>query len=385
MSTIKVKVTDQLAEFIDTPPIAAGDVNVDAVQFDLSNEWKSGYELMAVFWRADSKTRYTCLLDESYIATVPSEVMKSEGIVVFGVCGISTSKTLTSSTLSYTILDGAVVKFDTANVDIYDELIKLFKNTKITSGQITRNGHLVFKKVDGTTVDVGSGISLTTEQVNTAFKEFIEDYAEEMDYTKVNIAVITRLKEIHKDGIIQFWAGTKAEYEAITPADNVFYIITDEQFGGSELTTTTSNITVMRDSKDANGAVTAETTTETATWQLHKFESGVLEAWTTIVVKKFASLTAVGDSLPTDFHGWYRSSLYGIEVYHPSEFAYVDIACIDKGNNAGGPMLTTGIYYDIYDTGKNENADATRMTLYTKKEESTIQVKFDIKLTGRWK
>lgn len=275
MSTIKVKVTDQLAEFIDTPPIAAGDVNVDAVQFDLSNEWKSGYELMAVFWRANSKTRYTCLLDESYIATVPSEVMKSEGIVVFGVCGISTSKTLTSSTLSYTILDGAVVKFDTANVDIYDELIKLFKNTKITSGQITSNGHLVFKKVDGTTVDVGSGISLTTEQVNTAFKEFIEDYAEEMDYTKVNIAVITRLKEIHKNGIIQFWAGTKAEYEAITPADNVFYIITDE--AQDELIA------------DDNG------------WTVQKFATGAFYAWQSITVKSLTTTVTIPSFMNTSY------------------------------------------------------------------------------------
>lgn len=312
MSTIKVKVTDQLAEFIDTPPIAAGDVNVDAVQFDLSNEWKSGYELMAVFWRADSKTRYTCLLDESYIATVPSEVMKSEGIVVFGVCGISTSKTLTSSTLSYTILDGAVVKFDTANVDIYDELIKLFKNTKITSGQITSNGHLVFKKVDGTTVDVGSGISLTTEQVNTAFKEFIEDYAEEMDYTKVNIAVITRLKEIHKNGIIQFWAGTKAEYEAITPADNVFYIITDEdpltdvikeveqnaQEIGAIANDVSSLEATVNDLKN-NGA--DELIADDNGWTVQKFATGAFYAWQSITVKSLTTTVTIPSLMNTSF------------------------------------------------------------------------------------
>lgn len=399
MSTIKVKVTDQLAEFIDTPPIAAGDVNVDAVQFDFSNEWKSGFELMGVFWRADSKTKYTCLIDENYTATVPSEVMKSEGIVVFGVCGISTSKTLTSSTLSYTILDGAVVKFDTANVDIYDELIKLFKNTKITSGQITSNGHLVFKKVDGTTVDVGSGISLTTEQVNSAFNEFITEYAEEMDYTKVNIAVITRLKELNKQAVIQFWAGTKAEYNAITPEDNVFYIITDEDpleaiekkaeqnasdissltttvnslknITGSTLSTTTTDITVKRTNSTGN-------TTETATWYIHKFDDGVLEAWANVQVDKVDCNTAVGSGYGLD--GWYRSGLQTVNVAFPSDFSNIDFVGVENPFMyfAGGMSK----YQHI--TALNSSKSAA-VTVYSSTSSDGTPVVFGLKLTGRWK
>ena len=385
MSTIKVKVTDQLAEFIDTPPIAAGDVNVDAVQFDLSNEWKSGYELMAVFWRADSKTRYTCLLDESYIATVPSEVMKSEGIVVFGVCGISTSKTLTSSTLSYTILDGAVVKFDTANVDIYDELIKLFKNTKITSGQITSNGHLVFKKVDGTTVDVGSGISLTTEQVNTAFKEFIEDYAEEMDYTKVNIAVITRLKEIHKNGIIQFWAGTKAEYEAITPADNVFYIITDEdpltdvikeveqnaQEIGAIANDVSSLETTVNDLK-SNGA--DELIADDKGWTVQKFASGAYIAW--------ILYDNTGDTLNQKFCRFklpsiYKEDLPAAAVAMAQELSYVEN--VDDETTISHPVMAVSAL--LGGTG----GYITITSAYGLDGKAIARAHYHVQLTGRWK
>ena len=67
--------------------------------------------------------------------------------------------------------------------------------------------------------------TLTKEQILTAIEQAITNG----EITDIDSGFITTIKEQNKNGGLQFWIGTQAEYNAIeTPEDNIFYIITDD-------------------------------------------------------------------------------------------------------------------------------------------------------------
>lgn len=65
--------------------------------------------------------------------------------------------------------------------------------------------------------------AMTAEQVLAAIAEATGHTARD-----VNAAFISKIKEIQGNTSIKFWVGTRAEYNALTPANNVFYIIVDD-------------------------------------------------------------------------------------------------------------------------------------------------------------
>lgn len=323
MSDIKIKCVDQTLTFVNAPIIASGGVIEDRVVFDFCPLW-NGYVKTAVFYRDKTEVYYK-LLEADDSCDIPAEVLASSGIVYIGVFGVKDESRRTSELLAYSISEGAVLNI-APTVDVYAQILEALANTKIVSGRITEKGHLVFTKQDGSEVDVGSGISLTDEQVNTALTEWLEMNAEQTQLTTINAAVITKIREMHKKGLIRFWVGTKAEYAAITAEDNVFYVLTDEDpltdiqskvngldiqitAAGTLLNTVGEEVATLREDVSTLKTNGADTLTDNDNgWTVCKLASGALMAWQSDLTVTTNSFTV---TLPTDLSldlPWYYNA-----------------------------------------------------------------------------
>lgn len=67
--------------------------------------------------------------------------------------------------------------------------------------------------------------SMTKEQILAAITQAVESH----EITDVDTGFVTKIKELNGNTPLQFWVGTQAQYNALEePAQNVFYIITDD-------------------------------------------------------------------------------------------------------------------------------------------------------------
>lgn len=126
MSTIiKVKCTDQVLTFENTPVIASGGLGEDFVSFEFCGKW-DGLAKTAVFWRHEDDA-YHAVLDRDGLCAIPPEVLTQEGVIRFGVFGVGTEgNQRTSDVLSYTIVKGAITegtKPSEPTQDIYMQLL----------------------------------------------------------------------------------------------------------------------------------------------------------------------------------------------------------------------------------------------------------------------
>lgn len=129
MSTIiKVRCTDQVLTFENTPVIASGGLEEDFVSFEFCSKW-DGLVKTAVFWRSE-KEAYHVLLEEDDTCPIPPEVLTVEGVIYFGVFGVSeTGKQRTSEVLRYNIVKGAITedsKPSDPTPDIYTQILAEF-------------------------------------------------------------------------------------------------------------------------------------------------------------------------------------------------------------------------------------------------------------------
>lgn len=126
MSTIiKVKCTDQVLTFENTPVIASGGLGEDFVSFEFCSKW-DGLAKTAVFWRTEADA-YHAVLDESGGCAIPPEVLTQEGVIYFGVFGVdSEGNQRTSDVLRYTVVKGVITegtKPSDPTQDIYTQLL----------------------------------------------------------------------------------------------------------------------------------------------------------------------------------------------------------------------------------------------------------------------
>ena len=382
MSDIKIKCVDQTLTFVNAPVIASGGVIEDRVVFDFCPLW-NGYVKTAVFYRDKTEVFYK-LLEADDSCDIPAEVLASSGIVYIGVFGVKDESRRTSELLAYSIREGAVLNI-APTVDVYAQILEALANTKIVSGTITTSGHLVFTKEDGTTVDVGSGISLTDEQVNTALTEWLEINAEQTQLTTINAAFITKIREMHKKGLIRFWVGTKAEYEGITPEDNVFYVLTDED----PLTEITQSVeqNAQEIGAVANDVISLETTVnELKTngtdeliaddngWTVQKFASGAYIAWilydntgdTSMSFScRFALPSIYNADLPAAAMAINQSGTYNEKIdEETTKYHNTQVYTVMLGGTNGSITITTPLSFD---------------------STSCARAKYYVQLTGRWK
>lgn len=106
MSTINVKVIDQLLEINNEPELFSGSVNVNKVAFNFDTNW-TGFTKTAVFYN-DIEKPYMAVLSGNNDCYIPHEVVENAGKIYFGVFGTKDDKVITSEILFYEIGQGAL-------------------------------------------------------------------------------------------------------------------------------------------------------------------------------------------------------------------------------------------------------------------------------------
>lgn len=104
---IRVKCVDQRLFVSETPIIASGGRNEDEVEFNFCPLW-DGFEKVAVFYR-DRRETYHAVISENR-CVIPHEVLKSDGLIYFGVFGVKEDITRTSEIAKYRIVKGAITE-----------------------------------------------------------------------------------------------------------------------------------------------------------------------------------------------------------------------------------------------------------------------------------
>lgn len=127
---IKAKVTDQTLEFTLKPMVASGGMNEDVIEFEFDELW-DGFDTLAVFYRSKRDVFHKKIINNR--CTVPSEVLKAEGIFHVGVMGVKDNVTRTTNVLRYEIEHGAI----TAGVEppeptpsIYESILESVKSAE---------------------------------------------------------------------------------------------------------------------------------------------------------------------------------------------------------------------------------------------------------------
>ena len=166
MSIIKVKCTDQVLTFENTPVIASGGLEEDFLQVDFCSRW-DGFARTAVFWRTEAEA-YHAVLDEENTCPVPPEVTADEGLLYFGVFGVNEAGAQrTSEVLTYRIVKGAITtgtKPSDPTPDIYTQLLQQYAEAAATvptkadkvTGAVA--GNLAALDAEGNLVDSGKNV-----------------------------------------------------------------------------------------------------------------------------------------------------------------------------------------------------------------------------------
>lgn len=125
MSIIKVKCTDQVLAFDNTPVIASGGLEENFLQVAFCTLW-DGFTRTAVFWRTEAEA-YHVPMDDEDTCQVPPEVTDAEGVIYFGVFGVDAAgRQRTSNVLTYRVEKGAITtgtKPSDPTPDIYTALL----------------------------------------------------------------------------------------------------------------------------------------------------------------------------------------------------------------------------------------------------------------------
>lgn len=127
---IKAKVTDQMLDFTLKPMVASGGVNEDVIEFEFDELW-DGFDTVAVFYRSKREVFHKKIIDNR--CTVPSEVLRTQGVCYVGVMGVKDNVTRTTNVLRYEIEHGAI----TAGVEppeptpsIYESILASVKSAE---------------------------------------------------------------------------------------------------------------------------------------------------------------------------------------------------------------------------------------------------------------
>lgn len=127
---IKAKVTDQMLEFALKPMIASGGVNEDVIEFEFDKLW-DGFNTLAVFYRSKRNVFHKKIVGNR--CTVPSEVLRAQGVFYVGVMGVKDNVTRTTNVLRYELEHGAItvgVEPPEPTPSIYEQILETVKSTE---------------------------------------------------------------------------------------------------------------------------------------------------------------------------------------------------------------------------------------------------------------
>lgn len=166
---IKAKITDQTLEFTLKPMVASGGVNEDVIEFEFDELW-DGFNTVAVFYRSKRDVFHIKIVGNR--CTVPSEVLRAQGVFYVGVMGVKDNVTRTTNVLRYEIEHGAI----TAGVEppeptpsIYEQILETVKSTKQIAQSVRDDADAGrFNGAPGPKGDPGSDASVTAENIQSA-------------------------------------------------------------------------------------------------------------------------------------------------------------------------------------------------------------------------
>ena len=126
MSTIiKMRCIDQVLIFESTPVVASGGLEEDVLQVSFCTKW-DGMAKTAVFWRTEDNV-FHVVLDDEDSCVIPREVLVDEGVLYFGLFGVSADgRQRTSEVARYNVIKGAITegtKPSDPTPDIYTQLL----------------------------------------------------------------------------------------------------------------------------------------------------------------------------------------------------------------------------------------------------------------------
>lgn len=127
---IKAKITDQALEFTLKPMVASGGVNEDVIEFEFDELW-DGFDTVAVFYRSKREVFHQKIIDNR--CTVPSEVLRTQGVFYVGVMGVKDNVTRTTNVLRYELEHGAItvgVEPPEPTLSIYEQILETVKSTE---------------------------------------------------------------------------------------------------------------------------------------------------------------------------------------------------------------------------------------------------------------
>lgn len=188
MSEIILKCINHVMTTVNTPDITAGAVEYDTVRFEFCPNW-NGYTKTAVFYRSEDEVYYQ-MLDSENRCTIPKEVLQSKGKIRIGVFGVMSNKTLTSSVVTYNVLEGAITENLTSSdptPDIYAQLVSKYNDLVVeidverkrideivSGGTADANAELIDIRVDVKGQTHNSAGSAVRNQVNTLSSDIEE-------------------------------------------------------------------------------------------------------------------------------------------------------------------------------------------------------------------
>lgn len=160
---IKAKITDQILEFTLKPIVASGGVNEDVIEFEFDELW-DGFDTVAVFYRSKREVFHQKIVNNS--CTVPSEVLRTQGVFYVGVMGVKDNVTRTTNVLHYELEHGAI----TAGVEppkptpsIYESILSSVKSAEQLAQSVRDDADA--GRFNGAP---GSDASVTAENIRSA-------------------------------------------------------------------------------------------------------------------------------------------------------------------------------------------------------------------------
>ena len=127
---IKAKITDQTLEFTLKPMVASGGVNEDVIEFEFDALW-DGFDTVAVFYRSKREVFHKKIVGNR--CTVPSEVLRAQGVFYVGVMGVKDNVTRTTNVLRYELEHGAItvgVEPPEPTPSIYESILESVKSAE---------------------------------------------------------------------------------------------------------------------------------------------------------------------------------------------------------------------------------------------------------------
>lgn len=166
---IKAKITDQTLEFTLKPMVASGGVNEDVIEFEFDALW-DGFDTAAVFYRSKREVFHKKIVDNR--CTVPSEVLRAQGVFYVGVMGVKDNVTRTTNVLRYELEHGAItvgVEPPEPTPSIYEQILETVKSTEKIAQSVRDDADAGrFDGAPGPKGDPGSDASVTAENIQSA-------------------------------------------------------------------------------------------------------------------------------------------------------------------------------------------------------------------------